>query len=355
MRGVLLAVLLAPACTALLQAQQVNGPRVRVGVIPLGGTAYSAMTQSMGQQQPMPSGGMQGSSQTSTTIQIPPPSDFSRGLTEMLTTSLVQAGRFTVLERAQLEKVLGEQRFGQSGAVTAQSAAEAGRMLGAQVLVFGDVTEYAYSGTTTGGKASIIGSVAQEAMGSMMDQTVGSVVPKAVNASVRRMTAKVGIDLRLVDATTGQVLQSVRGRGSASATGVAADFQKAEQQIAAGIEVQTPLGRASRGAIDDAVKQMAARLASVPWSGVIADVRGAQIYVNAGSEAGVSPGLELDVFSPEGGVVDPSTGELLGANDEKSGSIRIVKVNPRFSIATAVAGGTFRRNDIVRLPTPEPP
>lgn len=336
-------------------AQAVDGPRVRVGVIPLGGTAYSAMTQSMGQQQPMPNGGMQGGSQTSTTIQIPPPSDFSRGLTEMLTTSLVKAGRFTVLERAQLDKVLGEQRFGQSGAVTPESAAQAGRMLGAQVLVFGDITEYAYSGTTTGGKASIIGSVAQDAMGSMVDQTVGSVVPKAVNASVRRMTAKVGIDLRLVDATTGQVIQSVRGRGSSSATGVAADFQKAEQQIAAGIEVQTPLGRASRGAIDDAVKQMAARLAQVPWTGLIADVRGAQIYVNAGSEAGVTPGLELDVFSPEGGVVDPATGEVLGANDEKSGSIRIVKVNPRFSIAAAVTGSAFKRNDIVRLPTPEPP
>ena len=348
-RATWIAALCLCALSAAGSAQAVDGPRLRVGVIPLGGTAYSSMTQSMGQQQPMPGGGMQGSSQTSTTVQIPPPSDFSRGLTEILTTALVQAGRFTVLERAQLEKVMGEQQLGGSGAVTPQSAAQAGRLLGAQVLVFGDITEYAYSGTTTGGKASLLGAAAQGAMDGMAGQLAGA-APKSANVAVHRLTAKVGIDLRLVDATTGQVIQSVRGRGSASATGVAADFQKQDQQIGAGVEVQTPLGRASQGAIEDAVRQMVKQLEQVPWSGLIADVRGTQIYVNAGSEAGVKVGLVLDVFAPEDAVVDPSTGEVLGANDEKSGSIRVVKVNPRFSIAEAIDGNGFKQNDVVRVP-----
>lgn len=345
-----LALLLA-ASAMPLAAQQVDGPRVRVGVVPLGGTAWSSTSQTMGQQQPMAGGGLQGSSQTTTTVQIPPPSDFSRGLTEMLTTSLAKAGRFTVLERAQLDKVLAEQQFGQSGAVTPESAAKVGRLLGAQVLVFGDITEFAYSGTSTGGKASILGKVAGDAMGGMVNEFAGSALPTGVTGAVQRITAKVAIDLRLVDASTGQVLQSVKGRGSASTTGVAADFQQQDRAISAGATVQTPLGRASRGAIDDAVRQLAQRLGRLPWEGRIADVRGGQIYVNAGADAGVTVGLELDVFSPEGDVVDPATGEVLGANDEKSGTIRVVKVNPRFSIATAVGGGDFRKNDVVRLAT----
>src|SRR5215831_17289523 len=62
-----------------------TGPRMRLAVMDLSGSALKLQT------------GFAPAS-TSTTIALPPPSDFARGLTEMLTTALVKTGRFVVLE-----------------------------------------------------------------------------------------------------------------------------------------------------------------------------------------------------------------------------------------------------------------
>jgi curli biogenesis system outer membrane secretion channel CsgG len=56
------------------------------------------------------------------------------GMSEMLTTTLVKSGKYRVMERAQMEKLLQEQGLGMSGAVTPQTAAQAGLL---QILLSG--------------------------------------------------------------------------------------------------------------------------------------------------------------------------------------------------------------------------
>ena len=59
------------------------------------------------------------------------------GITDMITTELVQSGEYTVIERDQLDQLLKEQDLGQSGIVTPQSAAQVGKVLGVELAVYG--------------------------------------------------------------------------------------------------------------------------------------------------------------------------------------------------------------------------
>jgi TolB-like protein len=60
-------------------------------------------------------------------------------ISEYLVASLQASGRATVVERAQFQKVMGEQALALSGATTDSAAAQAGKLLSARYLVVGSV------------------------------------------------------------------------------------------------------------------------------------------------------------------------------------------------------------------------
>jgi len=60
---------------------------------------------------------------------------------EWLTTSLVRTGRFEVVERAQLQKILKEQQLGMTGMLSPETAAKVGEVLGVKVIVTGSVIQ----------------------------------------------------------------------------------------------------------------------------------------------------------------------------------------------------------------------
>jgi TolB-like protein len=65
--------------------------------------------------------------------------DMGKIVAEWMITALVQEGRFDVIERRLLEKVLKEQNLGASGVVDTQSASRLGKVLGARVVISGTV------------------------------------------------------------------------------------------------------------------------------------------------------------------------------------------------------------------------
>lgn len=65
--------------------------------------------------------------------------ELGRGVAEMLRTKLSGSGKVTLIERAQLVKVLEEQALQQSGIVAPEQAIETGRILGANKMVIGSV------------------------------------------------------------------------------------------------------------------------------------------------------------------------------------------------------------------------
>ncbi len=65
--------------------------------------------------------------------------DMGKIVAEWLITALVKEGRFDVIERSLLEKVLHEQKLGVSGVVDEQYASRLGRVLGAKVVISGSL------------------------------------------------------------------------------------------------------------------------------------------------------------------------------------------------------------------------
>ena len=314
-------VIVTDPCLAQGNTPQMVTPRLRVAVMDLSGSALKMqMTQA-----PTAAGGVS----TQTTISIPPPAEFARALTEALTTSLAATGKFIVLERAALQLVQQEQDLGASGRVNTETAADKGKLIGAQVIITGDITAFTYNRSAVGGQLTNI--------------------IKGLDAGVERVSASVSIDLRLVDAVTGQVIASIKGDGSAAQQGVTGHLTRDEKKYDGSMALSTPLGKASRSAIVKSVAGIIDNIPKVKWSARVIDFRDGVVYVNAGLDGGMVKGIALEVFDPQPVLVDPETGRNLGSPDKLIGEVVIEGVEQQYSTATVVTGSGFKRNQVVRF------
>lgn len=122
------------------------------------------------------------------------------GLAKMLSNALVETKCFRVVDRANIDKLRKEKGLGMSGEVSSASAVQMGKMLGAQLSVFGEVTEYKEEVAKVGGGIKL------GPFGDMFGMS----------------TAHVGLILQLIDSSTGEIYASksvdkeVRKVGAAS-------------------------------------------------------------------------------------------------------------------------------------------
>ncbi len=268
-----------------------------------------------------------GSMSTTTSVQIPPPSDFALGLTEMLTTELLKTDQFILLERKGLTDATAEQDLGGSERSNKDTAVKGGSVIGAQALVRCAVTEYAYTQSGTSGALKMLEGL-------------------SIGGSVVR--AQVGIDVRVYDAKTTQVLASVVTRGSASSKGVDFKHSGSKADVAGAGFIATPLGRASRDALAAAAAFIVKALANGEWEArVIRSAKG-QIYLNAGGEAGIAAGTRFDIFRAGEPLIDPASGLDLGSPERRVGSLEVTTVQPKYAVARLVEGSLPERNDLVR-------
>ncbi|MCP4691322.1 MAG: hypothetical protein GY859_24965, partial [Desulfobacterales bacterium] len=100
------------------------------------------------------------------------------GASDMLSTELVKTGKFSMMERDRLSAVLKEQNLGASGLLDPRTAVKIGKLIGVEYIVTGAVTEYGQSQTGGGGGGVHVGK-------------------KGYHATV---------DVRLVNATTGEIV-----------------------------------------------------------------------------------------------------------------------------------------------------
>jgi curli biogenesis system outer membrane secretion channel CsgG len=104
-------------------------------------------------------------------------------LSGMLSNELAGTEKFRVVERSKLEAVLREQDLGASGRVRQGTAAQIGKMTGAEYLVLGTVSAFEERTQGTGGGISFGGF----SIGGRSDE------------------AYIAVDLRVVNATTGEI------------------------------------------------------------------------------------------------------------------------------------------------------
>ena len=237
----------------------------------------------------------------------------------MLTTELVKTGRFIVLERKALADILGEQDLATGGRVSPETGAKTGVVIGAQALIRCAITEYSYKqNSSSGGFKGIRG----------------------ISLGGNSVKAIVGIDTRIYDSTTSEILASTLAHGTATSGGLDVKYSDSKVDVGSSSFQSTPLGKASREAIDEAR---------------VIRADGKTLYLNAGEESGLSPGQTFTVFRAGEALVDPASGIRLGSPDRAVGTVRVTAVKPKYSVAQVLSGDVPQRNDLVREGSAENP
>jgi curli biogenesis system outer membrane secretion channel CsgG len=129
--------------------------------------------------------------------------EIGTGLREMLVTALVNSSRFSVVERQVLNALMREQELAASGAAQqVNGSAQRGQIKTADLIVTAAVTEF--EPQSSGGSAGIGGG------GGIGSGILGGLLGASLNK------AHMALDIRIIDASTSEVLAATRVQGQAS-------------------------------------------------------------------------------------------------------------------------------------------
>jgi curli biogenesis system outer membrane secretion channel CsgG len=239
---------------------------------------------------------------------------------DILGTILQKTERFIVIPQQDIESILGQQRLGATGAINPDTAAKMGQVLGLNAIVTGAIT--AYSETEEG-----------------YDYLV---------SKGKKQIARVTVDYRIVDTTTGVQMMADSGAGIYE--------KKVGSVLGMGTKAayDTDLrDGALRDALTKAMVNMMKQLESQPWKGKIAKVAGNKLYINAGKKTGLKVGDRLDVYRVGEDIIDPDTHQKLGTTEDKIGQA-IIQQNDLgdkadMSVAMTSSGMGFKQGDIVKF------
>jgi curli biogenesis system outer membrane secretion channel CsgG len=239
--------------------------------------------------------------------------DVGKGVADLVVEKMVGAGTYIVIERKAMDKILAEQNFSNSDRVDTTTAAKLGRLLGADAIILGSITQFGrddksntVGGTVVGDRLSRYG--------------LGGVGQKKSKAAV-------GLTARLVSVNTGEILAVATGKGEST--------RSSASLIGSG----GGPGAAAVGALD--------MRSSNFGDGLVADVSGNTLVINVGSRAGVKAGDKLHVSRVGREIRDPASGKVIRRITESIGELTITEVDESSAVGT-FAGGAVKVGDAVR-------
>ncbi|MCG8430446.1 MAG: hypothetical protein MJA29_04675 [Candidatus Omnitrophica bacterium] len=169
--------------------------------------------------------------------------EIGSGLREMLLTALLNSNRFSVFERQELGAIMQEQELAVSGAGDPAGGPERGRIKTADLIITAAVTEF--EPQASGGRAGVGGG------GGVGSGVLGALLGASMNR------AHLALDLRIVDASTSEILASTRVQGQATdvAGGIMGGFF-GSWALGGGLSAyaNTPMEKAIRICIIEAVR-----------------------------------------------------------------------------------------------------
>lgn len=260
------------------------------------------------------------------------------GIEAMVISALSDSNRFRLVERTELGSVMGEQDLAASGRVAAPSGAATGNILGAEILVQFVITDY--QDNTSGTDGGVVGGL------------LSSKVPVLGGLKAGKSEGVVGMNMRLIDAETSEIIFTKQIEASLKKTtfGVGGIGFGSDGALGGFISKykETPIGQAVMAGINQSVFELIKEVGSRPAEGSVIKADASQVYVNLG-EGSVSAGDRLQVVRKGEDLIDPETGISLGAETTSLGEIEVATVNEKFSIARPVSvAGTLQRGDQVR-------
>ena len=254
------------------------------------------------------------------------------GIEAIVTDTMARTGRFAMVERKILGDVLGEQDLGDR--VSRPSAANVGKVLGAQYLLQVVVTDYEENTSSTGGGA--IGGLTR--------------VPLLGGLGIKNSQGRVGLNFRLVDSETTEVVHTrqvesiiresgllLGGGGFGGGVALGGFFGKYSK---------TPIGQAVIAGVNKGVFDLVRIVGARPAEGSIVKAQSGRVWLNLGQGA-VGVGDRLEVLRKGEALIDPETGISLGTEDTAVGSATVAEVQEKFSIARLEGSPRVKRGDKV--------
>jgi curli biogenesis system outer membrane secretion channel CsgG len=236
---------------------------------------------------------------------------------DILGTILQKTGRFIIVPQQDVSSILDQQAVGASGAVNPATAANMGKLLGLNAMVTGAITAY---------------SEAEEGSDYLVYKK-------------KKQIARVTVDYRIVDTTTGIQMVADSGQGVYEKKTGGALGLGSKSSYDADLR-----DGALRDALTKAMVNMLPQFERQEWSGRIASIKGRTVYLNAGQKTGLKVGDLLVVQELGEEIIDPQTNVSLG---RAPGSVKgEVMVTGFFgndgSMATIKSGAGFNTNDLVK-------
>lgn len=280
--------------------------------------------------------------------------DVGKGIVDLLINELVNDGTYRVVERGAIDKVLKEQNLSNSDRANTNTAAKIGALLGTDLIIVGDVTQFGRDDKNYGGAGS---------GGSWGGYGLGKL-------GLHKAKAVVEVTARMVDVNTGEILASVTGHGESkrSSTDMLGGGGSWWNSGAGSLNMgssnfsQSILGEAVKQSVTQLATNLNAKSASLPaptvpkvaeaapLDGLVADVAGSNLIVNVGSAGGVHSGDKLAVTRVVRTIKDPATGKVLRSVESTIGTLTVTSVDANSASGKFAGSDTPKVGDKVKRP-----
>ncbi|WP_433975217.1 CsgG/HfaB family protein [Tunturiibacter lichenicola] len=264
--------------------------------------------------------------------------DLGATLSDLIINRLVADGKFIVIERAALDKIIKEQNFSNSDRADPSTAVKLGKIAGVDAIVIGSITQF-------GGESS-------KKATNIPIRIHGLNVPLA--NSQKTSTVTVGVTARMIDTSSGSILASATGSGTSSKTTTDSNTGGATSTTSASDFATPAINDATTQAVTQVVTQIEAAplptVAAAPpppptpvvprtsYTGTVADVSGTTLILTVGTTGGVKVGDTVVITRPTRKIKDPKTGAVIKVLSDKLGEAKITEADNK--TATATYSGT---------------
>jgi len=150
-------------------------------------------------------------------------------------------------------------------------------------------------------------------------------------------TAKV--EIRLIDASTGNLLKSFIGRSPIFGTKETGENSRGKAVL-----------KAIDFSLDEILEGFLRQLDLLDWTTTIAKIEGDYVYINAGKLSGLRIGDTLEIFEPGKEIIHPTTKFSLGwTTGQLKGAIKVTELfGVDAAVGKVIQGNGFSPNDVLK-------
>jgi len=242
------------------------------------------------------------------------------GMAEMLTTELLDTGRFTVLERERIDGLLDEILRQGKKLFRPEGRIEQGRLKNVRYLISGAVTDFTVTGDVSGWFGV-----------------------KQAKAKGRGSIARVALNVKIIDVESGEIISSVQTDAKASTGFFGAAINYKKMSFGGEAYFQSPLGRATRSAMRKALKRMLKELPREYWQPRIAEAGPDEVVINGGENVHLKEGVVFAVRDKGRDITDPISGNVIETVPGKViGKVQVSEVKRRSARGIILDGKAYR-------------